>query len=320
MSGSQESSLAVYIGAHPDDIDMGMSGSLFKYICRNRNLRNHPILWVVVTDGGGDSDEYKHETNILRRWVAADGKKNLVWRTPNGSLTARRFYSADLARKRCSGYFRSTKWIDVLVSHSSRFGIAYGWMTRVNKFINLTVRKTQLSYMDSSDPKKRLLYPDDALTLAETTYTESIAASLANEIDEVAQSMNCPKNLLYVNSHAPDEIAYNAGENPDHRVVGNAVRQAIELLHTTYGFGQVIARWFTIYDPIQPRTGYLMSKEDISLYKKQKSDLVKECWETAYIFARLRKVDWKVGWQRYPEDPGDSEYTVKERYPREDIS
>ena len=39
--------LVVYIGAHPDDIDIGMSGSLFKF-----DVNNHPILWIVATDGG----------------------------------------------------------------------------------------------------------------------------------------------------------------------------------------------------------------------------------------------------------------------------
>ena len=45
--------LAVYIGVHPDDIDIGMSGSLFKF-----DLGKHPLLWIVVTDGGAYDVEY----------------------------------------------------------------------------------------------------------------------------------------------------------------------------------------------------------------------------------------------------------------------
>jgi LmbE family N-acetylglucosaminyl deacetylase len=50
--------LAVYIGAHPDDIDVGMSGSLYKF-----DLGKHPIMWVVVTDGGTDADEYNFDSS-----------------------------------------------------------------------------------------------------------------------------------------------------------------------------------------------------------------------------------------------------------------
>ena len=92
--------LAVYIGAHPDDIDVGMSGSLFKL-----NLGRHPLMWVVVTDGGADEVEYAYESaydpNSGRPWLKIDDLKSVRWKTPDGCELVRDKYSRDLAAKRC---------------------------------------------------------------------------------------------------------------------------------------------------------------------------------------------------------------------------
>ena len=61
----KQATLVVYVGAHPDDIDIGMSGSLYKH---DRGI--NPILWIVVTDGGADKDEYAYDSDASRNWVA----------------------------------------------------------------------------------------------------------------------------------------------------------------------------------------------------------------------------------------------------------
>jgi len=83
VSAELDSTLVVYIGAHPDDIDIGMSGSLYKY-----DAQIHPILWIVATDGGGDDGEYTFESS--RKWLTADGFYNfsVPYNTP-ATLSAR---------------------------------------------------------------------------------------------------------------------------------------------------------------------------------------------------------------------------------------
>ena len=306
-----DNTLVVYVGAHPDDIDIGMSGSLYKH-----DVGKHPILWIVVTDGGADKGEYEYETADSRNWISEDEQTNLDWKTPDGGTVKRSFYSADLSRKRCGGYISGATWIDDPASHDSSFGIEYDWRTRVSNFIDLNVEKRQLSYSDPDDPTKRLLYPDDALAAnarAETAFSSQIATDVAYEIYQIVESNGYRKDLVYINAHVPEEVCNNyetTDEHEDHRVTGNAVRQSIDYLHTIYGFGQVSATWYTIYSPIQNKTGYSRVDEDISPYKAQKSNLCKACWETDFI----NSINWDFYWNDYPSDPGNYEYVIEVDY------
>lgn len=305
QSPTPENTLVVCIGAHTDDIDIGISGTLYK-----NDIGKHPILWIVVTDAGADIDEYQYESNSSRNWVAQDDLFVTAWKAPDGSNVIRPFYSADMAKKRCGGYFDGLNWTEVPASHDSSFGVEYDWRTRVSNFVGATIEKIQLSYVDPNDTTKRLAYPDGALASAETAYTNSIATNLASEIAKVVESHNYSKNLIKIYSHAPEEVATNANEHSDHKVTGNAVRQAIDLLHETYGFGQIDATWFTIYSPINPKSGYSRVDEDISQQKTQKTELAKACWETEAVHTRSINYTWT----EYPEDPGQYEYTVTQSY------
>jgi len=289
--------LVVYIGAHPDDIDIGMSGSLFKY-----DVGKHPILWIVVTDGGADSGEYEYETNASRNWLVKDSQNNVSWKVPDGNTVNRVFYSPDLAESRCGGYISGLSWIEVPASHDSSFGVEYDWRTRAHNIVGATMEGRQLSYLDPNDPSKRLLYPDGALMKAESAFTNSIAANLAYEINQFVITNGYRKNLLHINSHAPVEVCTNYEdqdhlEHPDHKVTGNAVRQAIDILHNSYGFGQIDTTWYTIYYPIQPKQGYIRMDENILQYKTLKSNLCKTCWETDWI----NSTNWNISWVDYPK-------------------
>jgi outer membrane protein assembly factor BamB len=300
-----DTALVVCVAAHPDDIEIVTSGSLYK-----DDIGNHPIIWLVVTDGGADLDEYNYESNASQGWIAQDGQFNVSWEAPDGSSITRSFYSADLAKKRCGGSFEGLNWIDEAASHNSTFGVAYDWRTRVSSFVDAAIEKIQMGYLKQSNPAERLAYPDGGLTQEENIFRDSIAANLASEINRSVESNGYQKSLVKIYSHATEEVCTNAGEHSDHQVVGNAVRQAIEILLATYGFGQIDAKWFTVYNPINPKEGYVRVDEDISLKQTQKSGLAKLCWETETVY--LRHVNYT--WPEFPVEPGMYEWSIAQSY------
>lgn len=307
--------LAVYIGAHPDDIELGMGGSLFK-----NDLNKHPILWIVATDGGADSKEYDYES--LMGWVKNDGA-GALWAAPNGDLFFREFFSEDLSIKRCG--------INGSYQHPYLLGESYDWKTRVSLvFGSSVVAKVQLSYLDPNNPNKRIFYPDGGLHFSKTEYTAELATDIANEINKVVTANGYSKDLLYINSHAFTEVAINSNEHKteDHEIVGNAVKESINFLHTKYDFGMINVSWYTIYSPIEPNPTYLVNgnpltryQEDISAYAVQKSDLCKTLWESAFMdfvgsFDRALDLSNTEGyWNDYPNDPGNYEYKINIDYP-----
>ena len=315
VNAAVDNTLVVYIGAHPDDIDIGMSGSLYKY-----DVGIHPILWIVVTDGGADDDEYAYETT--NGWIAEDAQYDYVWIAPDGNEIHRPFYSADLSRKRCGGYVSGSSWINESATHQSEFdfGTQRDWRSRVDNYVgSSSVEKKQVSYLDPNDPTRRWLYPDGGLHLAESVYTSKLAYDLAFEIQETVNSNGYRTDLLYINSHACEEIARNAYEHNDHGIVGNAVRKALDYLQNDYGFGRIAVTWYTIYSPIEAKGTYTIFQEDISAHRTQKSDLNKAVWETDYMengnfFDRASEGDGY--WNEYPTDPGDYEYVINLDYPR----
>ena len=323
-ASSLDNTLVVYIGAHPDDIDIGMSGSLYKH-----DVGIHPILWIVVTDGGADDTEYAYET--ARNWIAEDAQYDFEWKLPNGSIIHRPFYSADLSRKRCGGYMDGSNWVNEPATHPSEydFGTQRDWRSRVDNYVGSSViAKKQMSYSDPEDPSRRWLYPDGILDLAESVYTNRLAIDLAVEIQETVNSNGYRTDLLYINSHASEEVAGNADEHGlpeklgDHGVVGNAVRRTIDILQENYGFGRIAVTWYTIYSPIEPKGTYAVFQDDISAYRAQKSDLTKAAWETDFMensdaFDRASEGDGY--WNEYPTDPGEYEYVVNIDYVRREI-
>lgn len=308
VTGASENVLVVCVGAHPDDIEVGVTGTLLKhYVGKN------PIAWIVVTDGGADEKEYDYDSS--RNWVAKDAVNGTEWVAPDGETFTRVFYSEDLARKRCG--------IDGSYSHSYDSLLAYDWKTRLDKVVDASViGKKQMSYLDPFDPSHSILYPDKGLSAIENVFTEHLAIDLAHEINETVTLNQCSKDLLLIYSHAPEEVAENADEHNDHRIVGNAVRKAIDYLQMKFGFGTIDAAWFTIYDPIRPRpnTSYERIREDISGFTSQKSDLCKAMWEASYLdnsslLDRAQEVpDTEGYWNSFPNDPGNSEYFVELKY------
>jgi hypothetical protein len=305
QSSTLDNTLVVYVGAHPDDIDIAISGSLYKH-----DAGTHPILWLIVTDGGADIEEYQYESNASRNWIAKDAQFAINWDAPDGSNVIRQFFSADLAKKRCGGYFDGLSWKDEPASHDSTFGVEYDWRTRVSNLVGANIEKIQLSYLELSNPSKLLMYPDGALANAESAFTNSIAQNVAIEIDKYVEFNGYQKSLLKICSHAPEEVCMNANEHPDHIVTGNAVRQAIDLLHSIYGFGEIDAKWFTIYNPINPKSGYLRVDEDISQQQTQKSELAKASWETDVTHSRSINYTWND----YPNNPGQYEHYIAYSY------
>ncbi len=308
--------LAIYIGAHPDDIDVGMSGSLYKY-----DLGNHPIMWVVVTDGGADADEYNFDSShydpgYLEPWVKKDDLKHqLTWQLPDGEVITRTNYSEDLVRKRCGIEFDGVRWMPKMARHTSSFGDEFDWRTRVKSCIGRDVELRQLSYSDPCDPAIEILYPDGSLSLREEIFTQSIAERLAGEIYDLVISKGYSKDLIYLNSHAPEEVCSNSGENDDHRITGNAVREAIDIL-LKKGIKGIYAAWFTIYKPIEPKSGYSKIDVNISKVRNHKAKLCGKCWEVEFIahpslgyyFRTWGERKWKG--RRFPNNPIHFEYYI----------
>jgi LmbE family N-acetylglucosaminyl deacetylase len=291
--------LVVYIGAHPDDIDIGMSGSVYKF-----DVDKHPIMWVVVTDGGADRSEHAYDSDSERGWVKKDlNSKN--WVAPDGSVILRANYSEDLVQKRCGIEFNNDRWTEKLWKHESSFGEAFDWRTRVTNLVGERVEKRQLYYSD-----QKLLYPDGSLSERDT---ESIAKKLADEIYELVSHQNYSKDLIYINSHAPDEVCtnYDANEHHDHKITGNAVRKAIDLL-INRDITEIYATWFTIYGSIIPKSGYSKVKIDISGVKDKKIRLCKACWESEFLAKNY--ATFFYSWEGYPNNPLNFEYDIEKSY------
>jgi hypothetical protein len=300
-----ENTLAVYIGAHPDDVDIGISGRMYKY-----DFQKHPILWIVVTDGGSDEGEYKKETEW--GWYAKDAQYNLTWTTPDNNTITRQFYSFNLAKSRCGGYIQDDKWIEESVQHDSVFGAETDWRTRVSNMVDPEVERIQLSYTDPSNLSRQLMYPDSGLWGQWPSYRDSIADELANVIMEVVEAHGYRKDRLFINSHAPEGIFAKGGEHGDHVVTGNAVVQAINRLRSDCGFEYVVAHYYRISGPLEPNCEYRLVAEDVSQYHDYKMNLGKACWEMCAIVDNdpngSKEEMWH--WANLPNNPGDWEYSV----------
>lgn len=289
--------LAVYIGAHPDDIDIGMSGSLYKY-----DAGRHPVLWIVATDGGAEYHEYVHE--IAKGWVIPDGRKDYPWADPRGGSVTRKFFSYDLSQKRCgfNGPFTQTRLFR---------GPGYDWKQRVDLKVGpAVIKKIQMEYTDPSGTKH--LYPDGSLSQRKELFTRSLAEGFARVIDTVITGHGYRRDTFSVHSHAPAAVASNAGEHPDHEITGNAVLEAIALLHRHYGYPHIDAAWYTIYTPVAARGDYTVTAENIADVKDKKSALCKAAWETD----KMSRNTADLYWNRYPSDPGDFEYRIRVPYPQ----
>ena len=306
--------LAVYIGAHPDDIDVGMSGSLFKL-----NLGRHPLMWIVVTDGGADEVEYAYESaydpNSGRPWLKINDLKSISWKAPDGSELARDKYSRDLAAKRCGIEFDDSGWAPHPARHPSSFGEGMDWRTRVAELMGRDVEARQLCYGG------QYLYPDDSLKLREEAFTSSIAESLAREIYDHITAQGYSRDLVYISSHGSDAVCWNCDEHEDHRIVGNAALKAIGIL-LNLGIKTICSSWFTIYSPIVPRRGYFREIVDISGERAQKSRICRACWETEFLAqhkdSRMKSWGEDEGPRRYPDNPIDFEYSIKIDYSKTD--
>lgn len=306
VASAVDNTLVVYVGAHPDDIDIGMSGSLYKY-----DVNKHPIIWIVVTDGGADLGEYNFESNTTRAWINRDGTNSKDWVSPAGQIFNRGFYSEDLSKKRCG--------IDGSYQHEfqnkSTIIQELDWKTRVDAQAGFSVvKKVQMSYYDPLNPSQTYLYPDGGIhnSKVKNLYTENIAENLAEIIYQTINSGDYDKDDIVINSHAPDLIAKNSDEHPDHEITGNAVLKAINILIVKDGIKKIDAIWYTIYNPVRPKLGYVRTQENITDYKNMKSNLVKSAWETEHIISNRQKYCWTD----YPNDPGDYEYAIHVEYPQ----
>jgi hypothetical protein len=315
-----DNELVVYIGAHPDDIDLGMSGSLYKF-----DYGVHPIMWIVATEGGADSGEWQYDYN--HGWVANDGRYNYYWwRHPDWTDFQRSFLSPDLSQKRIGWYKYYYMDQHTTYSHSSIWGTEYDWGTRAYLYAGVPYEsygsyygaygpQYQASYEAGPNYTYRYWFPDGNMNLKKQLYTDTLAQKIAAQINGFVTRKGYRKDMLDINSHAPEEVAKNADEHHDHAITGNAVRAAISILKTQYGFGTIGATWYTIYSPIDPKPGYTAYPEDISATKTLKETVSKACWETAYcatIFGGCPP--WFTTWVNFPTDAGNWEYVVGVSY------
>jgi hypothetical protein len=207
--------------------------------------------------------------------------------------------------------FNNCPWTPESAQHTSSFGQAFDWRKRVTDLVGNDVKIRQLSYLD------QLLYPDWSLSSREEIFTRSIAENLAKLINDCVITEGYSKDIIYINSHAPNEVCKNSYEHADHGITGNAVLRAIEILLKEKGIKEIYATWFTIYSPIDPKPGY--SRVEINLpndIKNKKSALCKACWETEFI-AKDSGWPWAKGstvWSEYPITPSDFEYDIERSY------
>lgn len=340
VSAELDSTLVVYIGAHPDDIDIGMSGSLYKY-----DAQIHPILWIVATDGGGDDGEYTFESS--RKWLTADGFYNFSypWTDPYGNnLQTRSFYSYDLSDKRngLDGKFSHPQLLTYNSPDKNVFSTGYDWQQRVSLLVPGVIETHQMNYTDPSGQThlypdggmgEHYQYPDGSISKNATEitiYTDSLAKGLAKEIDTVVTTHGYRKDLIYIKSHAPDIVAHNAYEHPDHEITGNAVLKTTDILNNQYGYSHINATWFTIYTPIMANEPYSAHPLDIKTVLNDKVDLCKAAWESEdLVFNKptlFSSSDWPlslirpVNWFEYPLHPNNEWVVNVDYYPNNNQS
>jgi hypothetical protein len=244
-----------------------------------------------------------------------DLRHNIAWHLPRGKKITRSSYSEDLVRKQCGIEFDNGRWKPKMARHSSSFGDEFDWRSRVKNCVGRDVELQQLSYQDPSDPEIEMLYPDGSLSLCEEIFTESIAERLAGEIYDLIISKGYSREILYMNSHAPDNVCCNSAEHDDDRIVGNAVKKSINIL-LNKGINGVYITWFTIYKPIEPESGYSKISIDVSKFRTEKAKLCRECWETEFVaqpfsgsyFRTWGERKWKM--RRYPNNPPEFEYCI----------
>jgi len=303
---------AVYIGAHPDDIDIAMLPSLYKY-----DYGVHPILWVVVTDGAADQREYDYE--VAKGWIASDGVINETWLDPDGNVITRPFASGNLADARVGwhlnyrGEMQRTESSHTAM-YASEFSPAYDLESRVSMNLPDGVTCVFLRYQAAyagRDPW--LQYPDGAQVVSESSYTESLTYLIARAIDRWMKSLDLRRELLFMNAHAPEEIAFNSWEHPDHGITGNAARQAVDILESTYEVETIHASWYTVYSPIEPKSPYTRNTIDIVPQLTLMREYNMQVWEADWMFY--------IGWQPnnylyapYPTGPFSPLYNVEVTY------
>ncbi len=281
--------MVVYIGAHTDDIDLGMSGALIKY-----DYGVHRIVWLITTDASADKDEYNYETDPSRGWILADGIQGTacgappgpgkVWSAPNGAQFIRGFYSRDLGQARRGFYYDTAgNRLRTQRTHASAWGIAYDAWSRVNLVFPNDVIVDSMTYSANGQVWE---FPDGSLSCYRQQFTDAMAWDIAFLINNYVVSFGARKDLLFINAHAPYSVAVNCdtgSEHVDHCITGDATEQAITLLKTQYGFGDVRPSWFTIYQSVNPKPGYARVTIDISQQATQKRDLNRKIWEVSWL-------------------------------------
>ncbi len=291
--GAIDNIMVVYIGGHPDDIDIGMSGTLYKY-----DYGVHRILWLITTDGAADRNEYTFETDPSRQWILSDGQvgtqcgtsgQGKVWSAPDGTQFIRGFYSRDLGQAR-RGFYYDTSGIRFRTqrTHVSAWGTAYDAWSRIELVFPNYVTVDSMTYSANGQVWE---FPDGSLRCANQAFTNAMAWDIAFLINHYVEYYALRKDLLFINAHAPSSVAYNcdgyetgqSNEHPDHCITGNATENAITILKTQYGFGDVLPSWFTIYQSINPKPGYVRIDIDISQQVTQKRDLNRKLWEVSYL-------------------------------------
>lgn len=292
--------LVVYVAAHPDDIEIGMAGSLYKH-----DVGVHPILWIVLTDGGADSEEYLYDLD--RGWIQEDAEYGCLYRTPSGEEFNRGFYSASLSKSRIGSWIGPDDQIYYAsFSHDSSLGEETDWRTRVQNFLGSNVIEMyQGEYWIDSGTRRHYFFPDGALYLYGEEFEDKAAERIAWKIDETVVEHGLTKRLLYINSHAPWMVASNSHENKDHNITGNAVRKAvIDHLVSTYGFGEVRVTWYTIYDLIRPIDPHEAYDDYVTQWKQQKSDITKACWAVDFLDYKWNVKSPYAIWGENEEDYG----------------
>ena len=267
----------VYISTHPDDVDIALSGSLYKY-----HLGVNPILVILVTDGAADSGEYNLEKptscgGTLGLLRVCDGTTTQKWYTPgtNPHTITRTFYSLDLSKHRSgiagwSYYGNACNLIYQIggYRYTNRFGTTSRDFYSRWSLTGVTVTAVAYSYV-LGGRTYCAGYPDGSLGRYENYYGSNLASNIASTINDWVALYGYSKSVLYINSMTPSSVKIGstyytvpacvnyrnenvAGErqsveHPDHCATGNAVQNATQILRKRDGFSAVYVSWSAVY-------------------------------------------------------------------------
>jgi hypothetical protein len=317
--GGEPARLAVYITCHPDDLDIAMAGSMW-----DLDLNVHPVLILLVTDGGLDNSELGWETStgsLGRPWYADDGSQTTQWLAPDGTSylrgngEANHRYSANLVERRVESLTITHANPPSFTAATAGKSLSRRHVDHYQGSSTLPVHFRQLFY---SAGGSTWAFPDGDMGRLRDKYTDTLAGQIVEAIASTVKKYGYDGSSLSITGHLP-ENAYATGpdgEHTDHRTTGDATIKAIDQLLVQHGFDRVDLAAYAIYFDPAPTSEWTKTTLDLSPAATAFKEIAAQsAWESAFLAGQSG--GWlNYQWLSYPATSSGKEVQVKRIFSR----